>query len=949
MTVTRIQFRRGTAAAWTDADPVLASSERGYQLPDEDFPNGRWKTGKDSLNWTDLPYDDDPEVAFPTSTAEGRAVLTGDAAEGRTALSVVGRGDRPRNILDYGVSIGTASSQTAAIKAALNAYPGASFVFPRGDYRLDTGLVVDSSNSLRIDHDARIYAAAAMDTLITYDNGEASSSNWAEDKCIVGEGTLDGALLANKVLSIARVIRVSVDDFTIVDGINRGLYTGSLGAEVIFRNVRIHNTGTTNVTDNIAIESNMGDCLFQDFIIRDYTVGVRDNGSSVWSNVHPWLGALSQLTARYANSIGFDLNGNSVLINPYADTYRTSYKVQPGKRARILTPRAFCNQGNLSDALAAANPGTVLDLDSTSVVQFTGAELEGHPTTSHTFITGSPTRLTAHTNNVVRGVTGLADYRNGVQLRVPEQHLPAAYDDFTATDGAAVDSGRWTVSTGGAAAAGVVVNGNRARLTSGATGSYSATDRAFMKSTLAAVADVELLLRHTYGVVATESYTRYAVRSANTDPQSGNSYFVAFTNTSIVLTKRVSGVETNIGGGSFAFLGLPAITDGASLFLRFRVKGTFVAFKVWVAGTDEPVAWTSATTDSSISAAGNVVAAISGGSAAASGVSYVDRFSITPLDDIGLAEAVAAGLNSKQPIDGDLTAISALAPSDDDLLQRKSGSWTNRTIAQLKTDLGLSGANTGDQSSIVGITGTTAEFNTALTDGNFATLDANANLTADSFISSKTSTATSAGTLVMTIADTQVQEFTGSTTHIVRLPTTGVIAGQSYTIVNNSSGAVSVLSSGANTVASVAATRVVIVTARIDTPTGAADWQVTGLYATAGAAASTLAMRDATGNLYADAFIPSFTTTPTAAGTTVLTVNSFEIQEFTGSTTQTVTLPTTSVVAGHSYRILNSSSGAVTVNASGGALVKTVAAGGSTVVTSLVATPTTAAHWFASA
>ncbi len=34
----------------------------------------------------------------------------------------------------------------------------------------------------------------------------------------------------------------------------------------------------------------------------------------------------------------------------------------------------------------------------------------------------------------------------------------------------------------------------------------------------------------------------------------------------------------------------------------------------------------------------------------------------------------------------------------------------------------LSGTNTGDQTSIVGITGTTAEFNTALSDNNFATL-----------------------------------------------------------------------------------------------------------------------------------------------------------------------------------------------------------------------------------
>jgi hypothetical protein len=52
--------------------------------------------------------------------------------------------------------------------------------------------------------------------------------------------------------------------------------------------------------------------------------------------------------------------------------------------------------------------------------------------------------------------------------------------------------------------------------------------------------------------------------------------------------------------------------------------------------------------------------------------------------------------------------------------------------ASIKSKLGittLSGSNTGDQISIVGITGTTAEFNTANTDGDFATLAGSETLT----------------------------------------------------------------------------------------------------------------------------------------------------------------------------------------------------------------------------
>ena len=54
-------------------------------------------------------------------------------------------------------------------------------------------------------------------------------------------------------------------------------------------------------------------------------------------------------------------------------------------------------------------------------------------------------------------------------------------------------------------------------------------------------------------------------------------------------------------------------------------------------------------------------------------------------------------LNAKQTLDSDLTTIAGLTPTNDDVMQYKAGAWANRTIAQLKTDLSLSGSNTGDQ------------------------------------------------------------------------------------------------------------------------------------------------------------------------------------------------------------------------------------------------------------
>lgn len=40
-----------------------------------------------------------------------------------------------------------------------------------------------------------------------------------------------------------------------------------------------------------------------------------------------------------------------------------------------------------------------------------------------------------------------------------------------------------------------------------------------------------------------------------------------------------------------------------------------------------------------------------------------------------------------QAYDADLAAIAGLSPADDDVLQRKAGAWTNRTLSQLSTDM----------------------------------------------------------------------------------------------------------------------------------------------------------------------------------------------------------------------------------------------------------------------
>lgn len=89
-----------------------------------------------------------------------------------------------------------------------------------------------------------------------------------------------------------------------------------------------------------------------------------------------------------------------------------------------------------------------------------------------------------------------------------------------------------------------------------------------------------------------------------------------------------------------------------------------------------------------------------------------------------------------------------------------------------------------------------------------------------------------------------------------------------------------------------------------------------------------------------------YTTIATAAGTTALTVNSNYNQYFTGTSTQTVTLPQTStLVAGIQYVINNNSTGAVTVNTFTGLAVLVIPGGATAAFTCISTASDAVSSW----
>ena len=95
-----------------------------------------------------------------------------------------------------------------------------------------------------------------------------------------------------------------------------------------------------------------------------------------------------------------------------------------------------------------------------------------------------------------------------------------------------------------------------------------------------------------------------------------------------------------------------------------------------------------------------------------------------------------------------------------------------------------------------------------------------------------------------------------------------------------------------------------------------------GTGVTASTGASSVVLRDTNANITANSITPGWTSTATAAGTTTLTVASTYYQRFTGSTTQTVVLPSaTTMATGQGFVIDNDSSGNLTLqDGSAGAL-----------------------------
>lgn len=129
---TQFQFRRGTAAQWTSANPILAAGEFGYEAD-----TGKGKIGNGSTAWSSLPY---VIGAFDANQLTGTTLAPTVVSSALTSVGTLG---------SLGV---TGAVQAGSINVtgnviyniATNAQGGTTYTLSQ----TDAGKIVELSNSL---------------------------------------------------------------------------------------------------------------------------------------------------------------------------------------------------------------------------------------------------------------------------------------------------------------------------------------------------------------------------------------------------------------------------------------------------------------------------------------------------------------------------------------------------------------------------------------------------------------------------------------------------------------------------------------------------------------------------------------------------------------------------------------------------------------------------------
>jgi hypothetical protein len=183
--VTQLQFRRGTAADWTSANPTLASGEFGFETD-----TGKAKIGNGSTTWNSLSY----SITGVTGDIEGVTAgtgLTGGGTSGTVTLSLstpvsVANGGTGITSFGSGVATWLGTPSSANLASAVTDETGSGALVFGTSPTLSTPTLNDPKINLAIDAETASYTAVLANNgqVVTMNNGSANTFSIPTDASV---------------------------------------------------------------------------------------------------------------------------------------------------------------------------------------------------------------------------------------------------------------------------------------------------------------------------------------------------------------------------------------------------------------------------------------------------------------------------------------------------------------------------------------------------------------------------------------------------------------------------------------------------------------------------------------------------------------------------------------------------------------------------------------------
>lgn len=265
--------------------------------------------------------------------------------------------------------------------------------------------------------------------------------------------------------------------------------------------------------------------------------------------------------------------------------------------------------GDATHLVVAGNFTSISGVPVQGVVIFPGYGVPIPPTTTTTTTTTAPPTTTTTrppTTTTAPPTTTTAPPTTTTTTTVPPTGGAIYTDAFTGANGAAWP--RWTTS---AASGSATIQANAGALaTSDVANAYA---RAQLTG-LAARADASVLLSYRWSSTTAAQYLNVYSRGSGGwlnayRPRSGYGLELASNSSTVTVRKVANGTLSSLRS-----VGSGQTVTTQKQWLRLRVVGTTIQFKIWVDGQAEPAAWRSTDTDAAVSAPGQLfVSVVRGG------------------------------------------------------------------------------------------------------------------------------------------------------------------------------------------------------------------------------------------------------------------------------------------------------------------------------------------------